>query len=196
MASMRTKKRKARHQAGDGQSQVRAHAFRVLDSIPDERLHSILPTQSEKKDGLELRFWGEEPSDEDTSASSMTVLLQEFEYRNTVLRRSLSRGQVAQLLQIRPQSVSDMLAAGHLVGLRQGREWRFPSWQFDPDTDDGVVPGLDELARVFPGGVPSLTAWVLRRNVDLRDQRPLDLLKAGHAGEVVEQARVLISVAW
>lgn len=60
-------------------------------------------------------------------------------------------------------------SAGDLLGLKKGREWRLPAWQFSAEAAQGSVAGLAEVHRAFPGGVGSLTEWITTPNVeDLR----------------------------
>ncbi|MFT4287707.1 MAG: DUF2384 domain-containing protein, partial [Nocardioides sp.] len=77
-----------------------------------------------------------------------------------------------------------------------GREWRLPTWQFDPDAERGFVPGLAELQRVFPGGPVTLTAWMTTPHADLGDATPVAQLAAGHIDAVVLAAKSLTAAAW
>lgn len=68
------------------------------------------------------------------------------------------------LLGVSPQTVSEWVAQHKLVGLKDGREWRFPAWQFTPDNAEPVLPDLDRLVATFPGGEVSLSRWMNRAN--------------------------------
>jgi excisionase family DNA binding protein len=72
------------------------------------------------------------------------------------------RLQAAELLGISPQRVTDKLESRRLVGIKVGREWRLPRWQFDPDNTSGALPDLDVLQAAFPGGPVSLSRWIMR----------------------------------
>ena len=93
-----------------------------------------------------------------------------------------TRAEAAQLLRISDQAVSDRLAAGDLVGLKDGRVWKLPAWQFDADTENGWLPGIVDLRQHFPAGPVTLTAWVTAPNVDLggRTPRPVERTARRH----------------
>lgn len=91
------------------------------------------------------------------------------------------------------RAVLRRLKSGALVGLREGRGWRLPAWQFR--TDVGVLPGLGELQQVFPGGVVTLSSWVHTPSVDLDGATPVAQLAAGQVKRVVQLARSLGAAA-
>ena len=83
------------------------------------------------------------------------------------------------------QAVSDMLDRGALVGLKEGREWRIPAWQFDEESPTGVLPGLRDLGSHFPGSVVSLSRWIERENPDLDGMTPRAALRRGNVEGVL-----------
>ena len=108
-----------------------------------------------------------------------------FADRQAVLAQSITRAEAAQLLRISDQAVSDHLTAGDLVGLKDGRVWRLPAWQFNADTAHGWLPGIAQLRTHFPGGPITLTTWATTPNVDLGDQTPAARLAAGNLDQVL-----------
>lgn len=72
-----------------------------------------------------------------------------------MLATALTRAGARELLDVSRQTVLERLAAGDIVGVKKGREWRLPLCQFDADLAAGVVPGLREVAAAFGGGVAS-----------------------------------------
>ncbi|GAB7006855.1 hypothetical protein JCM18899A_43280 [Nocardioides sp. AN3] len=145
---------------------------------------------------LDTALWGREPSTTERRSASLANLRLEFEARRSVLEESLTRAEVAELLEVSEQAILDRLESGALVGLKKGREWRLPTWQFDPDAERGFVPGLAELRAVFPGGVVTLSKWVTTPSVDLDDATPAGELAAGHVDQVVLAAKSLTAAAW
>lgn len=135
------------------------------------------------------KAWGPEPAAREfaRALARNTELLRER--RGEVLRDSLTRHRVAERLGVSDQAVSAMLERGALVGLREGREWRIPAWQLDPETTRGVLPGIEQLARRFPGGVVALSRWVVRPHPDLDGRAPRDALSRG---EVERVTRLLV----
>ncbi len=113
--------------------------------------------------------------------------------RHDVVAKSLGRGQAAELLGITPRAVSRRLDRRALVGLKDGREWRIPAWQFAPEFEDGVLPGIRELAERFPGGVTSLSRWMRRENADLDDLAPVEAVRRGRLDSVLGLCQNLTS---
>jgi hypothetical protein len=110
------------------------------------------------------------------------------ERRRHLIARSLARHEAAGRLGVSAQAVSGMLDRGALVGLKEGREWRIPAWQFDGESPTGVLPGLRDLASRFPGSVVSLSRWIERENPDLDGMTPRAALQRGN----VEAVRRLV----
>lgn len=113
-----------------------------------------------------------------------------------MLDASLTRSEAADLLDVSEQAVLDRLEAGDLIGLKKGREWRLPSWQFSADAERGFVPGVRRLREAFPGGVVTLTEWVTRPHVDFGGSTPAAELAAGHVDQVITTARAGSLAAW
>ncbi|MGX6508732.1 helix-turn-helix domain-containing protein [Rhodococcus sp. SJ-2] len=116
--------------------------------------------------------WGPRISAEEAAALEQANLALQVEQRRAELRVSLSRTQAADVLGISPQTVSEWVAQRRLIGLKDGREWRFPAWQFTPDNADPVLPGLTRLADTFPGGEVSLSRWMSRPNDNFDGRTP------------------------
>ena len=112
----------------------------------------------------------------------------------TALDGALTRDAAAERIGVTPQAISDRLKAGKLVGLRRGREWRFPARQF---ADDGILSALDELIDAWPGTPLSLSAWAVTRSVDLNGRTPAQALtRRGGPERVLELAHALAAAAW
>jgi hypothetical protein len=106
--------------------------------------------------------------------------------RAAVIQASITRDDAARLLGVTPQAVSEMLEREALVGLKQGREWRLPLWQFEAEAENGILPGLRDVISRFPASVVALSRWVERTNVDLDDLTPREALRTGKT-EIVLQ---------
>jgi hypothetical protein len=92
--------------------------------------------------------------------------------------------------------VLDRLKQRDLVGLKEGRDWRLPIWQFEPDAERGVVPEIRRLRKVFPGGVVSLTRWVTTANPEVDGRTPAEAMADGDVDRVVRVASNLTAAAW
>ena len=168
----------------------------VLVTVPESDRDGFVTSVVGSEDELDTALWGREPSVAERRTASLENLRLEFEARRTVLEESLTRAEVAELLDVSEQAVLDRLESGALVGLKKGREWRLPTWQFNPDAERGFVPGLAELQQVFPGGVVTLSSWVSAPSVDLDGATPAAELAAGHVDRVVLAAKSLTAAAW
>lgn len=148
------------------------------------------------EESLDPSLWGAEPTRSERHLAGLENLRREFESRRRLLDNCLTRVEAARLLDISEQAILDRLESGSLVGLKQGREWRLPAWQFQADAQRGMVPGLAQLRRVFPGGLVSLSDWVTTPNADLGGATPVGELAAGRVDEVLLAARGLTAAAW
>ncbi|MBP1054285.1 helix-turn-helix domain-containing protein (plasmid) [Rhodococcus pyridinivorans] len=116
--------------------------------------------------------WGPAIPDEKVATLEQANLKLQVEHRRQELSASMSRTQAADLLGVSPQTVSEWVAQHKLVGLKDGREWRFPAWQFTPDNAEPVLPDLDRLVATFPGGEVSLSRWMNRANDNFAGRTP------------------------
>lgn len=116
--------------------------------------------------------WGPAIPEERVATLEQANLKLQVEHRRQELSASMSRTEAANLLGVSPQTVSEWVAQHKLVGLKDGREWRFPAWQFTPDNADPVLPDLDRLVATFPGGEVSLSRWMNRANDNFAGRTP------------------------
>ena len=116
--------------------------------------------------------------------------------RRDLAANSFSREAAAELLGISPQSVTDKLESRKLVGIKVGREWRLPRWQFDPDNTTGTLPELNVLQAAFPGGPVSLSRWMMRPNPEFDGRTPREETIANGSASVIKVARNLTAAGW
>lgn len=96
-----------------------------------------------------------------------------------------STPQVVELLGISRQAVNKRVQARTLLGYRDGRSTRFPSWQFDPETGQ-PVPEVAELLTAFGEAVGPRDAdrWLRTKHPEL-GVPPLTLLLAPDTKQTV-----------
>ena len=116
--------------------------------------------------------------------------------RRDLAANSIGREAAAELLGISPQSVTDKLESRKLVGIKVGREWRLPRWQFDPDNTTGTLPELNVLQAAFPGGPVSLSRWMMRPNPEFDGRTPREETIANGSASVIKVARNLTAAGW
>ncbi len=148
----------------------------------------LVLTSLRAQEGSDTRLdgaFGREPSASEYAEAVAWNLSVATERRQRLIARSLARHEAASRLGVSAQAVSDMLDRGALIGLKEGREWRIPAWQFDEESRTGVLPGLRDLGSRFPGGVVSLSRWIERENPDLDGVTPRAALRRGNVEGVL-----------
>lgn len=152
-------------------------AVNEADASELDRLCAAVTAQLD--DGLDVALWGAAPDSAAVSHAVFEDLSNQFVQCRELAERSISRDEAAELLGVAAQSITTRLAASKLVGMKIGRQWRLPSWQFDPDNPSGVLPDLDELQAAFPRRprepVPvdgPRRTWIRRTHTRSGDGRP------------------------
>ena len=121
----------------------------------------------------------------DRVALAVSSALTDFAYRRDLLADSLTAPQVAALLGTSRQTPHERARAGALLAARDGGFLRFPAWQFDAATPDGVVTGLPDVVRALDDTPPlDKIAWFVTPKA-LLGRTPLEALKAGDRAEVL-----------
>jgi hypothetical protein len=100
----------------------------------------------------------------------------------------LSVDGAARRLGVNPSRIRQRLLEGSLLGLKEGRGWLLPGFQF---LERGTVPGLGRVLRRLPRDIGALAVarWFSHPNPDLAaggDERPLtplEWLLGGHPPE-------------
>lgn len=151
---------------------------------------------ADSSDDLDERFWGHAPDPVAAARAVFADLSDQFARRHQFAADGLSRDEAAELLGIAAQSVTAKLASRKLVGIKVGREWRLPTWQFDPDAPAGVLPDLDRLQAVFPGGPVSLSRWMLKAQPEFNGRNAREEMLVRGSSSVIELARVLAATGW
>ena len=182
----------------DDPRRLRTSVAAVVNSATDaelERLNSAV-TAGPDDDDLDERFWGPAPDSVTASQAVFFGLQDQFAQRRQLAVESISREEAAQLLGVAPQSITGKLTSGRLVGLKVGREWRLPLWQFNADDPSGVLPDLDRLQAVFPGGVVSLSRWMQREQPEFDGRTPCTEMALRGSEPVLALAEALTAAAW
>jgi hypothetical protein len=119
------------------------------------------------------------------------ALMRSFAYRHKLLDGALTASQVATLLQTSRQTPHDRLASGTLLAAMDQGAFRFPTWQFDPDGENGVVNGLPTVIRALDVSPIAKMSWLTRANPMLDGETPLSCLKAGQVERVAALAHAV-----
>jgi len=166
------------------------HAMRDMELVVSRPAHDREPAAI---DAL-ADAWGPPPSEAELADAQRVGEVARESALAGALTGALTRDRAAARLGVTPQAVSERMKAAKLVGLRRGREWRFPAWQFG---DDAILPGLDEVIDAWPGTPLALSVWAVTPSVDLDGRTPAQaLVRRGGPERVLELARALGAAAW
>lgn len=148
-----------------------------------------LPLPSSETRQVIKRLGGREYSSEERISLEALSLLEEFRYRRQLLDNSLTAPQVAEIIGSSRQTPYDRAKSGSLLATMDRGALRFPSWQFDPEGENGVVQGLTAVARSLHLSPLEKIGWFAFPNPYLEGKTPIAVLRAGQVQRVEELAR-------
>jgi hypothetical protein len=125
------------------------------------------------------------------AAFTVEALERSFELRRQELHQSLDPDRISRLLGVPIKEVDARRANDQLVALQDASgAWRYPTWQFSPDSADSMLAGIvvawQELAPMKP---LARIRWLATPKPYFDNESPLDLLHSGHAEMVQLHAR-------
>ncbi|MBF2099202.1 MAG: DUF2384 domain-containing protein [Gloeomargaritaceae cyanobacterium C42_A2020_066] len=119
------------------------------------------------------------------------TLTQYFHYRRHLLACALTASQVAKRLGTSRQTPHDRVKARTLLGVLDNGVVKFPSWQFDPASSEGVIPGLPDVLKALQVSDFAKLSWLTHPQPVFEGQTPIERLKAGDVDRVVQEARAV-----
>lgn len=75
------------------------------------------------------------------------------------------------------QAVERQRRDGRVLALREGRQWRYPAWQFDADGPGGLLPGLPEVIDKLRMSPAAAALWLSSPRPQLDDDVPIERLR-------------------
>ena len=124
---------------------------------------------------------GQEPTDDAPVAASMSAYL-------NLVEEALPAARAAERMGVSASRVRQLLGARRLYGVKLGRDWRLPRWQFRT-RGQGLVPGIEAVNAAFPTDFHPLSVEgiLATPNPELElggePVSPLDWLRSGGAAE-------------
>lgn len=182
--------------AADSERTLRASVVEVVEAASGAELERLRSAVTSDSDDLDETFWGPAPDSVTASKAVFADLQDQFAQRRQLAAESVSRDEAAELLGVAPQSITAKLTARRLVGIKAGREWRLPLWQFNPDDPSGVLPDLDALQAAFPGGVVSLSQWMRQEQPEFDGRTPEQEIALHGSAAVIALAHALTAAGW
>ncbi len=127
-------------------------------------------------------------SHEERVKLELDSLLRYFQWRRQLLEGALTSPQVAKILGTSRQTPHDRVKARTLLGILDNGTFRFPAWQFDPEGPDRVIDGLADVLKALQVSDLAKLSWLMHPNPLLDGLTPLQMLKQGQKGRVVQEA--------
>jgi hypothetical protein len=112
--------------------------------------------------------------------------------RETILGDALSSDEVRGYVRRSRPIVNKMAKDGRLLAIADGRALRFPRWQFDLNSETGVVPGLVDVLATMDASPFRKAAWLVTTSAALSDT-PLNALRSGRIASVLDEAKSVVS---
>lgn len=156
-----------------------------------EELRRALVEPASPSRRLDPARWGPAPDADETRAAAAANAVRLARERTEVAAAAMSREDVAELLGVSPQAVSNRIRSGRLVAIREGRRWLLPVWQLDAGSADPVLPGVADLLGAWPGSPVALSRWATTPSHDLDDRTPAAALRDGDVRAVTAAARAI-----
>lgn len=137
------------------------------------------------------KFGANEIGDEEKRELEFAALKRFFEWRQHLLKNSLTSTQVAELLKTSRQTPHDRLRKKGLVAIQDNGVWKFPIWQFDAEGPDGVIAGLPDVLKALEIPDYSKISWLTRSHPCLDGLTPIEALKQGQKAKVMAEAKAV-----
>jgi hypothetical protein len=192
--------RPARSRAG-ATARLQAANQRLAEVLPLKQLNEVTIRAEEaaamaatgEPAGTSMLTGAPLPSQAQLERIELANLQRGFAERRKLLQGALTVTQVATLMGSGRQTPHDRLRAATLLGIKDGGQWRFPAWQFDPNGPDGVVAGLPEVIKAMRGPISPLgrIKWFLTPKALLGGATPFEAMQKGRVAEVVAEAAAL-----
>ncbi len=166
-------------------------AHSEMRALRNELAHVVIPDEAHSSRGRKIHpVTGEAvPSESKQALLGFRSLLQFFEARRELLDDALTAPKAAELLGVSRQTPLNRVKDNTLLAVFDRGAYRFPVWQFDPQGEDGVLPGLPEVIDALEPQQPfAKVLWLRRPNPTLAGREPVELLREREIGPVVGAA--------
>ena len=137
---------------------------------------------------VEQRFGGQVYTRAERAKLAMENQARGFRVRQELLADALTASQVGHRLGVSRQTPHDRVRAKTLLGVKYRGKLRFPSWQFDAEGPNGVIPSFPEVLRALSVSDFAKSLWFTNPNPYLEGRRPIDALRADPS-RVIDTAR-------
>jgi hypothetical protein len=87
------------------------------------------------------------------------------------------------------QTPHDRVKNKTLLAIEDNGQLRFPLWQFDAESPNGVIEGLPDVLRALSAGPLGQARWLTTSRPVFEGRTPLEALKHGEKELVLVEAR-------
>ena len=181
------------------QKQVAEKITRFLNSLPFKELSVLAENLDEVEDSLEednessalvmALTEGKKYSKEERQQLEWQTFVNRFQWYRKLFQDCCNLAQVAELLEITPQTVRERVASQSLLAITHNGNLLFPKWQFEPDTHNRVIEGLPEVLATLKISAGDKIGWLIRPNPILEQRTPIEALQQGEKNRVLDEAR-------
>jgi hypothetical protein len=126
----------------------------------------------------------------------MDTLARHFQHRRQLLENAFTAPQVAKILGTSRQTPHDRVGSQTLLAIKDNGKLLFPSWQFDPSGPDGVLEGFPQVLKALAMSDYAKLGWLTKPNPYLEGLPPVEALKQGQGGRVIQQAEAAGASQW
>jgi hypothetical protein len=126
----------------------------------------------------------------------MDTLARHFQHRRQLLENAFTAPQVAKMLGTSRQTPHDRVGSQTLLAIKDNGKLLFPSWQFDPSGPDGVLEGFPQVLKALAMSDYAKLSWLTKPNPYLEGLPPVEALKQGQGGRVIQQAEAAGASQW
>lgn len=170
-----------------------ASATRVVKILRDTGVELLEPSSSpaiERRNTLSNRVNIRTSDDLDVESLQLTASQKSLAFRRAILRGALTVAQVRDELGVRSaQTIHNWIRDKKILALPDRHRQLIPRWQLDPQSRNGIVPGLDKFLNAVEWNAFGIAHWLTTRNPHLGNASPIELLKRGKLKDVLEEAR-------
>ncbi len=190
------------HHDNDLDSQTKQAAEKItrfLNSLPVEELTVLAKNLSEAEDSYDeakassplviALTEGKKYTKEQRQKLRWQTFVRKFQWDRKLFQDCCNTTQVAELLEITPEIVEERVKSQSLLAITHNGDLLFPQWQFDANSENGVIEGLPEVLAALEMSVQAQISWLTQPNPIFQQRTPIEALKQGEKDRILDQAR-------
>ena len=172
---------------------------RFLNSLPAEELTVLAKNLSEAEDNYDeakassplviALTEGKKYTKEQRQKLRWKTFVRKFQWERKLFQDCCNTAQLAELLEITPETIQERVESQSLLAIKHNGNLLFPQWQFDANSENGVIEGLPEVLAILEIPTVDKISWLIAPNPILEQRTPIEALKQGDKDRVLDEAR-------